>query len=81
MHGCVSAGDTRSMLRKYENEKDRRRCKNWQERRDRFLSAFVLVSLSLCLFLSSLILDFAPRLFAMIYLSEHSLRFRDCLSL
>ena len=65
MHGRVSAGDTRSVLRKYENEKRWKALrKNRQERRDRFLPAFVLISLSLCLFLSSLILGFAPRLFA-----------------
>lgn len=46
MHGCafVSARDTRSTLRKNENEKNER---YGGERRNRLLSAFVLVSLSL----------------------------------
>lgn len=46
----VSARDMCSTLRKNENKKNERCGENGRERRDRFSSAFVLVSLSLRLF-------------------------------
>lgn len=80
MHGCafVSARDTRPTLRKDENKKNER---YGRERGNRFSSAFVPVSLSLCLFSVAAYSQFRARRFANdLFTSAFSRRFR-CSSL